>query len=287
MLSKKRVAAIQMSSVASVQDNLHTAERLIRKCADNDVALIVLPENVAFIGKDETDKLLIAENPGHGTIQNFFSLLANELDLWIVAGTIPLKVASADENRVHAASLVWDNKGQMVARYDKIHLFDVVIRPLALDVDHAYPDNKTLEYLESKTICSGQDIVSLYSPIGKLGLSVCYDLRFPELYRKLLSEGAEVLLVPSAFTAVTGEAHWESLLRARAIENFSYVIAPNQFGLHANGRASFGHSMIVDPWGKIVAMQAEGEGVIYAEIDLEYLYDIRSRFPVQQHRRIF
>lgn len=301
----KKIAAIQMSSSESVSKNLETVERLARVAASNQAKLLVLPENVAFLGKNEEDKLSIAEDPVQGPIQNFFSKLAKELDIWLVAGTLPIKSPSVGEKRVYARSMVWDNKGQNVASYDKIHLFDVLIQSpgsagfesaaeSARATDSAAeratikPENaKYQEYIESKTICPGKNIVSLNSPFGKLGLSVCYDLRFPELYRKLLSQGTEIILVPSAFTATTGEAHWESLLRARAIENFSYVVAPNQVGVHANGRASWGHSMIIDPWGKILAMQTEGEGIIYAEIDLDYLADIRRRFPTLEHQRIF
>lgn len=295
----KKIAAIQMSSSESVSKNLETVERLARVAASNQAKLLVLPENVAFLGKNEEDKLPIAEDPVQGPIQNFFSKLAKELDIWLVAGTLPIKSPSVGEKRVYARSMVWDNKGQNVASYDKIHLFDVSVQsPSAAESVSATdstaegatkkPENATYqEYIESKTICPGKNIVSLNSPLGKLGLSVCYDLRFPELYRKLLSQGTEIILVPSAFTATTGEAHWESLLRARSIENFSYVVAANQVGVHANGRASWGHSMIVDPWGKILAMQTKGEGIIYAEIDLEYLADIRRRFPTLEHQRIF
>jgi predicted amidohydrolase len=295
MKTHKRIAAIQMNSTDSVSENLKTVEKLVRRASQNKAELIVLPENVAFIGKNEKDKLLIAEEPGSGLIQDFFAKLALELKLWLVSGTIPLK---AQEEQVFASSIVWNSSGQQVARYDKIHLFDVTVR--SQDTENAenisYKTNSSnhssnkpqgLEYFESKTIASGQDIVTVKSPMGKLGLSVCYDLRFPELYRKLVYDGAEILLVPSAFTAITGEAHWEPLLRARAIENFSYVIAPNQVGIHANGRASYGHSMIIDPWGQILDMISEGEGVIYADIDLAYLTDIRSSFPSLKHRKLF
>lgn len=316
---KRRIAAVQMNSGPLVSENLRTVDRLVRDCASNGATIVVLPENVSYIGENELGKLLIAEDLSIGPIQNFFKKLAKELNIWLVGGTIPLK--SIDKHRVHAVCLVWDNLGQIVARYDKIHLFDVTVRlPNAnstkkssnlsanadVDVDvnaktnantkahskliensnHREPHN-SLEYAESNTIFPGENVVSLNSPLGKLGLSVCYDLRFPELYRKLLSEGTEIILVPSAFTAVTGEAHWHSLLRARAIENLSYVVAANQVGIHANGRASFGHSMIIDPFGKILAELPEGEGIIYADIDLDYLAELRASFPALQHRKIF
>lgn len=301
---KRRVAAVQMSSKASVDENLKTVDKLVRESANNGASLVVLPENVSYIGKDELEKLLIAEEPFEGIIQNFLKNLAKELNIWLVGGTIPLK--SIDKHRVYAACLVWNNLGQNVARYDKIHLFDVKVRlPNVKENANAKSDSDSnanvvqksssnsngeqanhLEYRESKTIFPGEKIVSLNSPLGKLGLSVCYDLRFPELYRKLLSEGTEIILVPSAFTAITGEAHWHALLRARAIENLSYVIAANQVGTHANGHTSFGHSMIIDPFGKILAELPAVEGVIYADIDLEYLAEIRASFPALQHRKI-
>lgn len=272
---KKRVAALQMTSKDSVSVNLKTAERLIREAAALGASLLLLPENVAFMGQDEKDKLLIAEAPLHGPIQNFFAKLAHELKIWLIGGTIPIKTDAA--NRVHAACWVWDDRGQVVARYDKMHLFDVQLQS----------EQTEQTYAESKTIQPGHELVCFDSPLGKIGLSICYDLRFPELYRKLLSAGAEILVVPSAFTASTGQAHWETLLRARAIENLSYVIAADQVGTHPNHRSTWGHSMIIDPWGKILAELLEGEGVIVADIDLDYLNDIRRRFPATEHRRIF
>lgn len=283
---QKRVAVIQMSSKASVAENLITINRFVREAALNRANLVVLPENVAFVGKNEADKLSVAEEFGNGPLQSFFSKLAKELNIWLVGGTIPIKA----ENRVYASCLVWNNLGQNIARYDKIHLFDVVV-PAADASDANNASNKSarstggLEYLESKTICPGNDCVTVQSPFGTLGLSVCYDLRFPELYRQLLKAGSQIFLIPSAFTAITGEAHWETLLRARAIENLSYVIAPNQVGIHANDRASFGHSMIIDPWGKILSVLSQGEGVIYADLDMEYLIEIRNAFPALEHRK--
>jgi len=283
-----RVAAIQMNSTDSVDENLRTLEKLIPEAASRGAELVVLPENVAFMGVPEDGKILmIVEAPGQGPIQKFLSKLAKQLDIWIIGGTLPIsagvvadvgagvRVGTRDSKLVYAACFVWNNLGENVARYDKIHLFDVKVQP------------KQEEYFESKTICPGKDITCINSPLGKLGLSVCYDLRFPELYRKLFNMGAEILTVPSAFTAVTGKAHWEILLRARAIENFSYVIAANQQGLHRNKRSTWGHTMIIDPWGTILDVLPEGEGVVVADIDLDYLHDLRSRFPVAEHRRIF
>jgi nitrilase len=266
-----RVAAIQRSSTDSVEQNLAALEHLVKNAVNQGAELVVLPENVAFIGKKDADKLAIAEVPYHGPIQAKLSSLAKEHNIWLVGGTIPIK---ADDNHVFASSWVWDNRGQAVARYDKIHLFDVFVPPLE-------------RYQESDTTRAGKDIISLDSPVGKLGLTVCYDVRFPELYRSLMGQEVEIMTIVSAFTAITGEAHWQTLVRARAIENLCYVIAPNQTGTHANGRASFGHSMIIDPWGKVLASLKAEEGVIIADIDLNYLQETRTRFPAIKHRKIF
>lgn len=266
-----RIAAIQMTSNDSVAENLKTVERLVKESVKQKANCVVLPENVAFIGQQDTDKLAIAEQPGEGPIQACLAGLAKAYDIWVVGGTIP--IVSEQKDKVYAASWAWDNSGTVVARYNKIHLFDVEVKPGE-------------SYLESKTLFPGNEIVNVATPFGNLGLSVCYDVRFPELYRALQKKGAEILVVPSAFTAVTGAAHWESLLRARAIENLCYVVAPNQTGVHPHGRATYGHSLIVDPWGKIVASLPAGEGVIVADIDLQYLADIRTRFPALNHTKV-
>jgi predicted amidohydrolase len=275
-----RVAAVQMNSTDNVEENLATLQRWVSEAATKQGAqLVVVPENAVLMGLSEEDKLKIAENPEKGPIQDFFSNLAKTLNVWIVGGTLPLiafsKSASSNKKLVYASSITWNNQGKEVARYDKMHLFDVQVQP------------NQEEYFESHTICPGEEIVSVDSPFGKLGFTICYDLRFPELYRKLFNEGVEIFTVPSAFTAITGKAHWEPLLRARAIENFSYVIAANQVGKHRNERSTWGHTMIVDPWGTILGCLPEEEGVVVAEIDLDYLNDLRRRFPVREHRRIF
>jgi nitrilase len=239
-------------------------------------SLVCLPENLAMMGKLDTDKLAIAEPFGKGRIQNFISNLAKEYKVWIVGGAIPI-VAEMGK-RVSATCIVWDDTGQVRARYDKIHLFDVSV------IDTVNTGEEI--YTESKTIAPGHDVVTLESPLGILGLSICYDIRFPELYRKLNAAGAEILCIPAAFTRITGMAHWEILCRARAIENLSYVIAAAEVGTHANGRSTFGHSMIVDPWGKVLASLASGEGVIIAEIDLNLLIAIREKFPALQHKKL-
>ncbi|GAB4269547.1 MAG: carbon-nitrogen hydrolase family protein [Methylomicrobium sp.] len=267
-----KCAAIQMASSPNVGANLLEAEKLIGEAVNAGAQLVVLPENFALMGEHETDKLAVKEAQGTGPIQDFLATTALKYKIWIVGGTIPL--TGDDGNRVRASSLVYNDRGECVARYDKIHLFDVSV-----------PDTEE-EYRESNSIEPGHEPVVVDTPFGKLGLSVCYDLRFPELYRRLVAQGAEILLVPSAFTAQTGAAHWEVLLRARAIENLCYVIAPNQGGFHINGRKTFGHSMIVDPWGLILACHNTGSGFVCVDIERERLEKVRSAFPVLQHRKL-
>lgn len=271
------LAAIQMTSGPEVGANLANARRLLEDAARRGAGLAVLPENVALMGVHEGDKLAIAEIPGNGPIQEFLSRTARELSLWLVGGTIPLK--TADPNRVAAASLVYDAHGACVARYDKIHLFDVEVS--------AGAGGAAEPYRESASIAPGQlRPVVVDTPFGKLGLSVCYDVRFPELYRALGAAGAQILAVPSAFTERTGAAHWDVLLRARAVENQCYVVAPGQWGTHASGRRTYGHSLICDPWGKVLAHQTEGEGAVVAEAPLGALTELRAGFPVLSHRRL-
>lgn len=271
-MDKPRVAGIQLNSSHEVAINLEKMSYWIEKAAQSGANLIVLPENVVLMGKSENDKINIAETFGHGPIQALFGKLSKKYKIWLLAGTLPLK--TEQKTHVTASSLLYNSEGNCVARYDKIHLFDVVVQP-----------GKEV-HQESKSIVPGQEIVSVKSPLGKIGLSICYDLRFPELFRKLFNQGVELFLLPAAFTQITGEAHWEVLIRARAIENFSYVVASAQTGTHSNGRTTFGHSMIVDPWGKILDQLPEEEGVVMAEIDLDYLYDLRQRFPVLEHQRL-
>lgn len=270
-----RVAAVQMNSKDNVAENLKAVEQKVETAVNQGARLVALPENFAFMGQKDTDKWAISEVAGQGPIQDFLSQLARKHKIWLVGGTLPLRAKDVSEKRVYAASLVWNEEGKVVARYDKIHLFDVEV------------EKNGEKYLESETILPGDKVVSVESPFGKLGFSVCYDVRFPELYRLLFGEGVQILFIPSAFTEITGKAHWEVLLRARAIENFCYVIAPNQAGVHANGRQTFGDSMIIDPWGKVLASLPSGEGVIVADLDLAYLNDIRARVPVEKHRKFF
>lgn len=262
-----RVALVQMISSASVANNLQHVENLMKVSHEMSADLFVLPENFAFMGMNETDKFAVAEVYGQGAIQDKISELARQAKIWIVAGTIPLK---GQGNKVRASSLVYDDKGLCVARYDKIHLFDVRV-------------SESESHEESRSIEAGKDLVVVPTPVGNIGLTVCYDLRFPEIYRHLLVKGAELFTVPSAFTAVTGAAHWEVLLRARAIENLSYVLAANQGGHHENGRHTYGHSMVVEPWGKVVIQKEEGAGVIFADIDLQRLQQLRKQFPCNDH----
>lgn len=266
-------AAIQMASSPSVSSNLLEAEKLIAEAVRAGAKLVALPENFALMGENPQDKISQREVEGSGPIQNFLAETAKKYNVWIVGGTIPL-VADAD-NRIRAACLVYNAQGERVARYDKVHLFDVNV-----------PETDEV-YRESDTIEAGGEPIVVDTPFGKLGIAVCYDLRFPEMMRKMQAQGLQILIVPSAFTAQTGAAHWEVLLRARAIENLCYVIAPNQGGFHLNGRQTFGHSMIIDPWGVVLAAHKTGAGIVNAEIDLEKLEKVRAAFPVLQHRRFF
>ena len=267
-----RVAVIQMTSGGDWQANLQTAYSLLQQAAQAGAQLAVLPENFALMGHHETDKLRIAESEGGGPLQDWLCNSARQLGLWIVAGTLPLRVPN--ERRVAAACLVANAQGEIVARYDKIHLFDV-------DVTDA-----TQQYRESNTLAPGQQITVVDTSVGRLGLAICYDVRFPELFRQLSAQGAELLVLPAAFTVPTGQAHWEVLLRARAIENLCYMLAAGQVGDHDNGRATYGHSMIIDYWGEIKALSAAGAGVACAEIDLSQLHAQRQRFPALAHRRL-
>ena len=224
------------------------------------------------MGMDEYDKVKIREADGVGPIQDFLAEQASRHEIWLVGGAIPL--AGHDADKVNAACLVFDERGKRVGRYDKIHLFDVTLTEVSEN------------YTESDTIEAGNEVVVIDTPFGRLGLAVCYDLRFPEFFRQLLEKEAEIITLPSAFTAITGKAHWDALVRARAIENLSYVVASAQGGYHANGRETYGHSMVVDPWGVVLDELDRGSGVVVADIDLERLHEIRKNFPALSHRKI-
>ena len=272
-MNSAAVAAIQLSSAADREVNLAAAGRLLAEAAGAGAVLAALPENFSFMGARDVDKLRLAETDGAGPIQDFLAETAQKLKLWIVAGTVPLAV-SGDPGRVYAACLVYGADGRRAARYDKIHLFDVEV-----------PGGE--RYRESASIAAGAlQPVTVDTPAGRLGLSVCYDLRFPELYRALAAQGAELLCVPAAFTARTGAVHWEALLRSRAIENQCYLLAPAQYGTHAGGRGTWGHSLVIDPWGEVLAQQDTGDGVVLAQVDPVRLEQVRRTFPALAHRRM-
>ena len=272
-----KVAAIQMTSGPDVTVNLEQARGLLEEAAVHGAGLAILPENFAFMGLHDADKRAVGESDGSGPIQDFLSSTALKLRVTIVAGTIPLR--AGEDGRVAAASLVYGPDGKRVGRYDKIHLFDVDI-PSGAGVE----SGGTGRYRESAHVAPGADAVVVETAAGKLGLSVCYDVRFPELYRSLSASGAQLLSIPSAFTSPTGRAHWETLLRARAIENLCYVIAPAQSGFHPSGRETYGDTMIVDPWGRVLQRLPRGRGSVLADIDLNAQAEVRRNFPALQHR---
>ena len=263
-----KIAAIQMASGPYVSANLSEAERLIEIAAAQGAKLVVLPEYFAIMGFKETDKVAVREEEGKGPIQTFLKTMAKKHKIWLIGGSIPL--VSNFPNKVRNSCLVYDDKGQQVARYDKIHLF-------GLDLGNEH-------YHEEKTIESGDAIQVVDTPFGKIGLSICYDLRFPELYRAMGEVNMSV--IPSAFTDTTGKAHWETLIRARAIENLSYVIAPAQGGYHLSGRETHGNSMIVDPWGVILDRLPRGSGVVIATMNPKYQQSLRKSLPALKHRTI-
>jgi deaminated glutathione amidase len=266
------VAAIQMTSSHVVSENLLAAGKLLREAKELGAEIACLPENFSFIGLRDSDKLQVAEADADGPVQAFLRDTARQLKLWILGGTIVIKGDSA--SRVANASLLIDADGERAARYDKIHLFDVTI------------PGRNEQYLESKHVMPGRQVVIANTPVGRLGLSVCYDMRFPELYRDLVAQGAQWLAIPAAFTVPTGRAHWETLLRARAIENLCYVVAPAQTGTHTSGRETYGDTLIVDYWGQVLSRLAKGSGVITADIDLLKQAETRARFPALDNRRL-
>jgi nitrilase len=265
-----KIAAVQMVSGTSVERNLETARRLVGEAARGGAALVVLPEYFCLMGRNDRDKLALAEAPGDGPIQQMLSETARAHGIWLIGGTLPIR--SGDPERVLNANCVHAPDGTLAARYDKIHLFKY--------------DNGRERYDEGSAICAGGAPTSVQAGAFRVGLSVCYDLRFPELYRALMHPPCDLLSVPAAFTYPTGRAHWELLLRARAVENQCYVIAAAQGGMHENGRRTFGHSMIVDPWGEVLDMRPEGEGVVLAEADPQRIASVRMQLPALEHRRI-
>jgi nitrilase len=263
-----RLAAVQMVSGPEVEPNLAQAGRLIEAAVEQGAQLVVLPEYFAIMGMRDRDKVKVREQEGRGPIQAFLSQMARKHRIWLVGGSVPLAASARD--KVRNSCLVYDERGRLVARYDKIHLFGF--------------EMGAERYAERRTIEPGRKVVTVNSPFGRIGLSICYDLRFPELYRAMGQ--VDIILVPSAFTETTGRAHWETLIRARAIENLAYVAAAAQGGRHANGRDTHGHSMIVDPWGVVLERLPRGAGVVVAEADCGHLQRLRRSLPALEHRRL-
>jgi deaminated glutathione amidase len=266
----RRVAVIQMCSGLDTEANLTVAGSLLEEAAAAGSRIAVLPENFSFLGRRETDREALAERPGHGPVQEFLSQTARRLGLWVVGGTIP--VQEAGEPRPRAACIVFNAAGQAVARYDKLHLFDVSLP----GVEEGYR--------ESAGTAPGRGTVVTDSPLGRLGLAVCYDIRFPELFRVMTDAGLDAISLPAAFTVPTGSAHWELLIRARAVDNLSCVLAAAQWGEHESGRRTWGDSMIVDHWGQVLARRRTGVGVVVADLDSEAQRAARQRFPALAHR---
>ncbi|MDQ1922353.1 carbon-nitrogen hydrolase family protein [Massilia pseudoviolaceinigra] len=262
------VAAVQMISTPDVAENIATARRLVRDAAARGATLVTLPEYWPIMGMSDTDKVAHAEAPGQGPIQECMAQAAREHGIWLIGGTLPL--VSPDAGRVMNTTLVYDPQGRPVHRYDKIHLFGFT--------------RGAESYDEARTIVPGEAVVTFEAPFGRVGLSVCYDLRFPELYRAM-GECA-LMVVTAAFTHTTGLAHWEVLLRARAIENQCYVLASAQGGTHQNGRRTFGHSMLIDPWGEVKAVLEEGEGIVSGALDPAFLAGVRESLPALKHRKL-
>lgn len=265
------LASLQLTAGADVAPNLAVAGDLLARAGAAGAAVAVLPENFAYMGRSEADKLAVAEADGSGAMQDFLAASAARERLWIIGGTLPLRVPGAAARTTNTC-LVYDAEGRRVARYDKIHLFDVDL------------PGRAESYRESAHVERGSGLALVDTPAGRIGLSVCYDVRFPELYRQLAARGAQILTVPAAFTAPTGRAHWETLLRARAIENQAYVVASAQSGLHANGRETYGDSMIVDFWGRVLTRLPRGTGLVTAEVDLAALAGSRQSFPALANR---
>ena len=266
------IASVQINSTDSVRDNISSVENWVKQSADAGARLLVLPESFAFMGKTMALQHECAEVYGDGPIQAALQRMAKQYAIWIVAGTIALRVEQSD--KLAAACLIYDNHGVEVVRYDKMHLFDVDI------------PNADESFLESAVYTPGDQVVVVDSPVGKLGVAVCYDLRFPELFRQQLEQGVQVLILPAAFTRATGRAHWHTLLRARAIENLCYVAAAAQTGSHAGGRESYGHSIVYSPWGEVLGELADEQGLVLAEIDLAAQQQLRTQFPALNNRRL-
>ena len=271
---RMKTAAVQMISSPDWAENRDTAARLVAQAAAAGAQLVALPEYFCLMGRRDTDKLALAEGAGSGPIQTFLAEIARRHGIWLVGGTLPIQAggASTESSRVLNRCVVYGPDGSAAGHYDKVHLFAF--------------DNGRESYDEGRTLRAGTQPVAVQAGALRVGLSICYDLRFPELYRALMTPPCDLIVVPSAFTHTTGQAHWEVLLRARAIENQCYVLAPAQGGLHVNGRRTWGHSMLVDPWGIVVDMLDEGEGFVIGDVAAQRLAEVRSQLPALAHRRL-
>jgi predicted amidohydrolase len=283
-----KVAAVQMTSTRDVQANLRDAGRLVAEAAEQGAKLVVLPENFSFLGATDADRVAAIEPFGDGPAQRFLAETAESLSLFIVGGTIPIRDGG---ERASSRSLLVGPDGRVAAHYDKIHLFDVDIPGRAAtagdggNAANADSDLRPERYSESATTLAGTRVVAAQTPLARIGMTVCYDIRFPALFHRLSVLGTDIVVVPAAFTVPTGEVHWLPLLQARAIESLVYVVAAGQCGEHAGGRKTYGHSVILGPWGELLAERASGPGVVCADLDMIRLKDLRQRFPTVQHRR--
>ena len=269
-----KAAAVQMTSTRDVQANLREAGRLVREAAQQGAELVVLPENFSFLGSTDAERVAAIEPFGDGPAQRFLAETAEELGLFIVGGTIPIRDRGDGGERASSRSMLVGPDGRVAAHYDKIHLFDVDI-----------PGRAAERYSESATTLAGTRVVAATTPLARIGMTVCYDIRFPALFHRLSVLGTDVVVVPAAFTVPTGEVHWLPLLQARAIESLVYVVAAGQCGEHAGGRKTYGHSLILGPWGELLAELPAGPGVVCADLDMIRLTELRQRFPTVQHRR--
>jgi predicted amidohydrolase len=267
-----KVAAVQMTSTRDVAENLREAGRLVAEAASQGAALVVLPENFSFLGATDADRVAAIELFGDGPAQRFLAEAAEAHGVWLVGGTIPIREPGAD--RASSRSLLVGPDGRVAVHYDKIHLFDVDI-----------PGRANERYSESATTLAGTRVVAAQTPLARIGMTVCYDIRFPALFHRLSVLGTDIVVVPAAFTVPTGEVHWLPLLQARAIESLVYVVAAGQWGEHAGGRKTYGHSLILGPWGQLLAELPAGPGVVCADLDMIALADLRQRFPTVTHRR--
>ncbi|WP_196137363.1 carbon-nitrogen hydrolase family protein [Aliikangiella sp. G2MR2-5] len=270
-----RIASIQMVSTTSVEANLKTAKKLIKTAIGHGAEMVVLPEYFAIFAKDSAQRERAVEVHTKGRVYRFLSNQAKENKIWIIGGSHPVVTNSQSfETKPFGRCYIFNPDGRYVCHYDKIHLFDVQV------------EDSHKRYVESEYTAQGNEVCCFDSPWGKIGVAICYDIRFPELFRKLSEKGVRIFIVPAAFTKVTGQAHWFPLLKARAIENLCYTVAAAQGGLHENGRETFGHSCIISPWGAIVADKEQGDGVVVADLDLTHLQQLRHDFPALTHRRL-